>query len=117
MRSATVTLGIFLAAVSITRLHSQDLPVQFVDGNKLLRWCVGENVNERNLCLGYLMAVIDDVPTYNTALKSLCVRVPKGIDSLQVRDIVVKFLRDYPKIRHQTASMNAIMALHDAWGC
>jgi hypothetical protein len=41
----------------------------------------------------------------------------KGVDKGQVRDVVLKYLRDHPAKRHQPSASLTIEAMTDAFGC
>ena len=61
-------------------------------------------------CLAYIAAAVD---CYTV---TLC-RVPKDTTRARARDVVVKYLRDHPKDRHDLAIRQTWLALAEAWPC
>jgi Rap1a immunity proteins len=81
------------------------------DGNELLRMCNDPNPTNSGFCLGYTNGVSDTLETFNVACLSL------GVTTGQVRDIVIKYLRDHPDQRHHNADFLATRALLVAFPC
>ena len=61
-------------------------------------------------CLAYIAAAVD---CYTV---TLC-RVPKDTTRGRARDVVVKYLREHPKDRHDLAIRQTWLALAEAWPC
>jgi Rap1a immunity proteins len=61
-------------------------------------------------CLAYIAAAVD---CYTV---TLC-RVPKGTTRVRARDVVVTYLREHPKDRHDLAIRQIWLALAETWPC
>jgi hypothetical protein len=61
-------------------------------------------------CLAYVAAAVDCYAV------TLC-RVPKETTRVRARDVVVKYLRDHPKDRHDLAIRQTWLALAEEWPC
>ena len=82
-------------------------------GNDLLRFCTSDaNSAEQSFCLGYLHGLVDGVMGLRvTERRPQVFELPEGVDILQVRDVVVKFLKENPKDRHLGAVALVLKAL------
>ena len=95
----------------------------FMDGNALLQSCeVGrEDPNfyqESAKCLFYVVGVTDASNFFQTAEgidNFLC--IPSSATAGQLRDTVVKFLKDNPAERHKEASVIVYLSLAGAYPC
>ena len=98
----------------------------FYDGNILDRVCseatgssgsVGGRDADTNLgiCLGFIIGVTDTLLLVERDEHTFC--LPEAIKLGQAVDVVKKHLRDHPEERHNTAALNAAMALNAAWPC
>jgi hypothetical protein len=66
-------------------------PVQYLTGEALYRLCVSPAPAQRGECIGYLEGIVDAGDS--DLIGSTC--VPPGTKSDQLRDVVVKYLRDH----------------------
>ena len=96
----------FAAAVSATPANSQGLT-----GNKLHEFCTNNQMDA--FCSGYIIGAADVLSTLST--KRSC--VPQGVNGEQVRDVVKRFLRLNPQVRHEPGAQVVAMALSDAFPC
>jgi hypothetical protein len=77
--------------------------------------CRGAPADEAE-CVGYILGVVDHLEaTREYERMSACVRV--GVESDQVRDVVVKYLTDNPQVRDQYAWGAVVAAVVQAWSC
>ena len=107
----------WLWAVIVLCLVPQNAGAQFVDGNKLLRWCESSSTSpERLTCVGYIQAVSDTLDQVSGAI-GVAECIPGGTETGQLRDVVVMYLRANPVIRSKSASGLVIGALIAAWRC
>jgi hypothetical protein len=83
----------------------------FVGGNELFESCKSDNVGVQNICRGYIVGVVDAFD----AQRIIC--TPENVSADQVRDIVVKWLRDHPENRHLQAATLVKAAIPDSWSC
>jgi Ssp1 endopeptidase immunity protein Rap1a len=86
-------------------------------GNDLLRFCTSDpNSAEQSFCLGYLHGLVDGVMGLSVIEgRPQIFDIPSGADILQVRDVVVKFLKENPKDRHLAAVALVFKALTQAF--
>lgn len=86
----------------------------FLTGNKLFDSCEGV-LRSPDHCTGYTTGIADALASGPIYGWEAC--VPEKVPASQVRDIVVKYLRDTPEERHYTAASIAAMALSKAFPC
>ena len=113
MKIGVLAAGLALAA-SAALADSED-GLSFKTGNDLLSVCSQGDRSEiatgmAMACLAYIAAAVD---CYTV---TLC-RVPKDTTRRKARDVVVKYLRDHPKDRHDLAIRQTWLALAEAWPC
>jgi hypothetical protein len=82
-----------------------------LDGNTLLKKCEDSSPETQNFCLGYIMGAADTLWTARLACPESGVKYP------QVRDVVLKFLRDHPEKRHHSADSQVSLALAESFPC
>lgn len=78
------------------------------DGNDLHQSCTN---NPNGFCLGYISGVVEARSTGGRP--TIC--PPEGAVLGQGRDMVIKFLRDKPELRHVQAPLLISTALFDWW--
>lgn len=103
----TRTLKLTLA---LSLLTSVPAFARFDGGNDLLRIC--EDPRGEMLCLGTVIGHYDMMEAWGFA----CGSAP-GVTKSQVKDIVVKYLRDNPSQRHQPAAFLSAEAITKAFSC
>jgi len=103
---------IFLSAMTFVRPAAAA-----TSGNDLLRFCTSDpNSPEQSFCLGYLHGVVDGAIGIRVSeVRPQIFELPAGVDILQVRDVVVKFLKENPKDRHLGAVALVFKALTEAY--
>ena len=84
----------------------------FETGNDLYTMCNEDDYYSRGVCIGYIMGIVDD---FGEEPHTSTCRLPRHITAAQVRDVVVKYLRDHPAERHLSASSEAWVAIFNAW--
>lgn len=103
--------GVVATGEEQTKISISDLT-----GNDLLRFCNSHEAFETNMCTGYIEGVRDGLMFATVNLKSKpFFWVPDKVSSDQLRDVVVKYLRDNPETRHKPAGMLTIFALKEAF--
>jgi hypothetical protein len=85
----------------------------FYTGNELYGKGESSNQNDKTFALGYI-AGVSDVLVGDDMLKTC---VPENVTVGQMRDIVIKYLKDNPEKRHFTAHSNVGVALFKAFPC
>ena len=99
-----------------TSTFAQDGTSRFLNGNELYESCSVTTGMEASSCVGYIMGVADAQMLLSAGGKNyLC--PPSGVTSVQLRDVVMKRLRDKPETRHWPASALVWNALIDAYPC
>lgn len=106
-RSITIALAALLATAAPAKAGSV-----FYTGNLLLSHC-NEPGSLRLLCFGYVAAIADMIGDDDD--RRAC--VPKGAALGQVSDVVIRYLRDHPEIRHYPAPDLVVTALAKAFLC
>jgi hypothetical protein len=92
--------------VSVSDLH----------GNDLLRFCSSREPYQLNFCTGYIEGIRDGLMFAALRLKSEpFFVVPNEAKSDQLKDIVVKYLKDNPETRHKPAGLLIFLALERAF--
>jgi hypothetical protein len=81
----------------------------FLNGNDLIDICSTSEALRRIECSSYMMGVVDTL----VALRMIC--QPDHVTAEQNTDIVIKYLREHPEIRHYTGAM--VQALLNAFPC
>lgn len=86
-------------------------------GNDLLRYCKSDaDAAEQSFCLGYLHGVVDGAMAIRVSEgQAQIFEIPAGVHILQIRDVVVKFLKKNPKDRHLAAVALVFKALKEAF--
>jgi Rap1a immunity proteins len=102
--------------VVATGEEQMKISISDLTGNDLLRLCSGNEAFETNVCTGYIEGVRDGSMFATVSLKAKpFFSVPEKVSSDQLRDVVVKYLRDNPGTRHKPAGMLTIFALKEAF--
>jgi Rap1a immunity proteins len=85
-----------------------------VDGNMLLALC-GPNAYPADLpyCYGFLLGTANTMRALDDGFRS-CM---PAYNAIQLRDVVVRVLRNRPEIRHLGGAELASQAIQDAWNC
>ena len=96
----------------------------FLTGNDVLRDCTSHAAVTQEYCLGYVMGIADSLDLDLARLKlseevpadsvlSAC--VPAGVQATQVKDVVIKYLRENPTTRNLPGGMLVTIAIKNAW--
>lgn len=92
------------------------ISISDLTGNDLLRFCNSHEASETNMCTGYIEGVRDASMFATVSLKSKpFFSVPSQVSSDQLREVIVKYLRDNPETRHKPAGLLTIFALKEAF--
>jgi len=83
-----------------------------LDGNILLARCSAQDVKS---CSVYLDGFADALRESPGDTRPAC--VPDSVNGLQLRDVVIKLLRDEPQNRQQPAARLVMRAYAKAWPC
>lgn len=115
------TRGLLLVATLVAASFPTVSHASFKDGNKLLSECeAGDAPRPDNLswgaCMGYIIGAADALGFWS-AVTTGASCLPPTSQAGQVKDIVVKYLRDNPAKRHFNAHVLIYGALKDAFGC
>jgi hypothetical protein len=113
-------ITLIVAVVLSVMLQGSGAPKQDTisdfNGNDLLRYCSSHQPFELNFCTGYIEGVRDGLMFAAVSLKSEpFFAVPNEAKMEQLKDIVVKYLRDNPETRHKPAGMLTFIALKQAF--
>lgn len=91
-------------------LGSGGVRAEFWDGNRLYSHQTASSVYDQMLALGYVMGVAD-------ALAGVRICSPENATAGQKDDVVKKYLREHPALRHHTADSLVVRALERVWPC
>jgi hypothetical protein len=109
MRGSMKRFLAFLLAVGPTQAFAaEDTVSYFKDGNALLSDCESNDAFSAGACLGYVTGAHD-------GLGPRLVLVPENATAGQIKDVVVKYLRDNPESRNLPAGVLVMLALVKAW--
>jgi hypothetical protein len=109
MKNSIVALSMVLAVPAAAEEISHAM-----DGNRLFKLCTGPSQVERAACYGYMEGVLDSLNAHLMIDEGAnCVRA--GIQTEQVHDVVVNYLRAHPERRHGVAAVLASAAMIEAW--
>ena len=86
----------------------------FFDGNELYEVCSASDIPRLHVCLGYIAGAADAASS-SASYGMVC--LPEGISMSQAADIVKRYLRDHPEVRHYAAYDLAANALAEVWPC
>jgi hypothetical protein len=108
-----------LAAAIFATLTLGEAHAAYMTGNELLRQCEGD-VAQQIWCMAYIGAVSDTVEFVQAIeefkqIKKNC--LPLTAEVGQVKDVVLKWLRDNPTQRQGPAALLATLAIQQAWPC
>lgn len=103
MRVALIVMALLISTLGGARGY-------FDDGNALLRIC--SRPDAPGMCLGQIAGHYDMM----IAVGFRCSNA-KEVEKGQVRDVVLKYLRDHPAKRHQPSASLTIAAMTDAFDC
>lgn len=114
------TALIFLSLLTLLLMASVSAHAQRVStttGNDLLDSCESKDFKEA-FCLGYITGVTDldgmDGSVFPERRRSC---VAENVSNGQVKDIVVKYLKDHPEERHLLAAILIVKAMAQAFPC
>ncbi len=88
-------------------------------GNEIYSMCKVGPINELNehlVCAGYLTAVSDMLANRNV-VNGFVACIPNTLGNGQGKDVVVKWLRDNPQVRHYPALSLVAQAWSEAFPC
>jgi Ssp1 endopeptidase immunity protein Rap1a len=113
-RSVTRLLPASLVAAGL--LYGAPAPAAVKDGNALLQQCTATVGAFMEFCFGYIDAIADSLlEDRRLGLVDNC--FPAELDDVQLRDIVVKFLRENYDLRRLAAPGLVAQALSEAYPC
>jgi hypothetical protein len=124
-KAAMILAGLALVstiAVFRTRAQTQ-MENTFATGNDLLEACENEtNTFQSARCRGFVEGAVGgyELATNDSSVLAptdlrLC--IPQGVTHGQELDVVLKFLRAHPEMRHKSPAALTVLANLDAWAC
>jgi len=97
-------------------LYGTAAPAAVKDGNDLLRQCTATIGALMQFCFGYIGAITDSL-LEDRRLGASDICVPTELDDVQLKDIVVKFLKENYRLRPLAAPALVAQALTEAYPC
>lgn len=89
----------------------------YYNGNELYSICSGDTYVQKGACTGYIMGVSDGMQIIADISDARGTCVPDSVRSGQLRDVIMKHLRDNPEYRHKTASLLVLAAIMTSFPC
>ena len=80
----------------------------YESGNDLFTQCTSKNVAEEMACGGFITGVVDT---------SHLICPPKTVNRGQLRDIVIKYLKENPQVRHNSGAGLVLASLITLFPC
>ena len=113
-----MNLGWFAAIVTLTAAapaHGAD--GGWMSGNDLLDLCTTQEPAKAGRCLGYITGIVDfsGSSQVEANLKYGPLTTPPGVTAGQLRDIVVKYMKENPKYNHLVAADLVFIAIKRAF--
>ena len=89
----------------------------YMTSNKFLSLCKSELITEQNVCVGYVLGVVDAAQMLDeeSSLRRYC--LPDNVTSSQLEQTAVKYLNDNPDQLGKSASYNLLISLRQAFPC
>lgn len=109
----------FLLAVVPTVALTSPASADFLSGNDLYSKCTTSIMNDVQ-CMGYVEGVSDAVALETSIggdLFGWTACIPAEATASQVRDVVVKYLKSHPELRHLGAPSLVASAIGEAFPC
>lgn len=118
MRKVLFLLCVLAVIYKPTKVHAS--------GNWLLNLCQSNEPGNFGLCIGFIagaahgiqfghMAVADRAKQRNPSYPMIC--IPENVSNVQLRDIVIRYLHQYPQERHIWYVQLVADALWGAFPC
>ena len=117
MKSLMVGLLAVLALL-LTGTSTRGQRVSKTTGNELLEACEGSEPFQQAFCLGYVTGASDVDGAEGAAFperRRSC--VPDSVSNGQLKDVVVKYLKDNPEERHILAAILVVKSVAKAFPC
>jgi hypothetical protein len=97
----------------------------FENGNDLFQRCNSSLVSDQTFCMGYIVGAADLVgleqvsngPDNTILWKFRSVCAPQGVTVQQIKDVVLKYMRDNPERRADSGASLVVQAISQAWVC
>ncbi len=100
-------------AFVVTISTTSHVKAAVLDGNTLLDTCDSQGAkHDGAFCYGYVAGVFDALGE-----RAVNICTPGIIPLRQTRDVILKYLRDNPERRQESAAKLATEALSAAWPC
>lgn len=100
---------------------SPTVAAENITGNDLLEFCTSQDPSDLRYCLGFIYGVKITYDLHNEYGNSSTMVIkscsPSSWNAGQIKDIVVKYLRENPKDRSHHPTILVLAALTDAWPC
>jgi len=102
-RTNVLVLGLLslLFVIPASKARPKDVTVSDIDGNELLRLCTSpDGTSEEEFCGGFINGVRDGVALATELRRAKAIlEMPVQVKQDQLRDIVVKYLKEHPESR------------------
>lgn len=91
----------------------------FRSGNDLYLLCTSANSRDEMWCINYVMGATDALLSVLSVLMpaGMPYCIPAGATTVQLKDVVVRFMDDYPHVRHMPGGDIVQLAYRRAFPC
>ena len=113
----TIFVGSFVATMALFLASHNPALAYFVSGNELYAECKSEKTASQTNCLGFISAVVDAIEVGFSLEQGPKACVPENLNREQVKDIILSWIEQNPKGRHNPAILISYVALVDAFIC
>ena len=113
MKPTSVFAVTLVAYTCLTPVHAG----YYMTSNKFLSLCESDLITEQNVCVGYVLGVVDAAQMLDeeSSLRRYC--LPDNVASSQLEQTAVKYLNDNPDQLGKSASYNLLISLRQAFPC
>ncbi|MBG6203068.1 hypothetical protein IWQ48_004225 [Labrenzia sp. EL_13] len=111
---ALVLVAIIVGAGPTAAQEARDRVDRFLVGNQLFKACTSNDVM---FCTGYIVGVKDGLAAPGAGSDWMNGCIPEGATIRQFKDVVVKYLKQNPELRHGPAAMLVINGIVQGFHC
>lgn len=109
------------AAVALAAVMPQQAKANFYSGNEVYSNCLALRSDDTYyqkyaMCMAYVSGAYDAIELARD-INSAPRCGPDGLTVGQLKDVVVKYMREHPENRNYSAASLVLLSMVDAWGC
>jgi hypothetical protein len=113
----TIALAAAIVLAAVPAQAAAQQPARARTGNELLKDCKSKGASGL-FCLGFVRGLAEGLTLWRSfAPESAITCIPAEVTTGQLKDVVVKWLADNPKVRHLGADALVVRAFRVTWPC